>query len=283
MVQAPSAPPRCVSRGDGSPASRRRTPRPSWPCWPLLACAACSTGSTASPTVGPTSEHCFGIDQLDRTLLAWYRSACVGVATLGIGATGIFDLGVLVEDAWQRRGRRNPADGVCARQRSGEGCDAPCTPMSLGDDRFILQALRRIGPLTVVDRVRKLFDRHRPQHPREPAIRHETPRQLPEVIDEGHTGRDARRLRGIAFGRHSRAAASSRPGPGAGDLSGSDPAGPHRPGRLAPVVPGRLRSCPATRVQASSWRILPGGSPPASGCCSSLAPVVSLRTAHSPR
>ena len=41
---------------------------------------------------------------VNQTRLAWYRSTCVGVATLGVGPTGILDLGVLVEDAWQRRG-----------------------------------------------------------------------------------------------------------------------------------------------------------------------------------
>ena len=40
----------------------------------------------------------------DQTLLAWYGSTCVGAATLGFGATGIVDVAVLVEDAWQRRG-----------------------------------------------------------------------------------------------------------------------------------------------------------------------------------
>ncbi len=40
----------------------------------------------------------------DQTLLAWSGSTCVGVATIAAGATGLLDLGVLVEDAWQRRG-----------------------------------------------------------------------------------------------------------------------------------------------------------------------------------
>ena len=37
------------------------------------------------------------------TFVAWYGSCCVAVATLGVDANGIADLGVLVEDAWQRR------------------------------------------------------------------------------------------------------------------------------------------------------------------------------------
>lgn len=85
---------------------------------------------------------------LQETLLAWYRSTCVGVATLGVGATGIVDLGVLVEDAWQRRGigtrlTASLLDSTRARGLSRVHADV------LGDDVFVLHALRRIGPLTV--------------------------------------------------------------------------------------------------------------------------------------
>jgi GNAT superfamily N-acetyltransferase len=81
-----------------------------------------------------------------QTLLAWSRSACVGVATLGVGATGIVDLGVLVEDAWQRRGigtrlMTSLLDGARARGVTAVHADV------LVDDEFILQTLRRIGPL----------------------------------------------------------------------------------------------------------------------------------------
>jgi GNAT superfamily N-acetyltransferase len=70
------------------------------------------------------------------------------VATLGVGASGIFDLGVLVEDAWQRRGvgtqlTASVLDSARARGVSTVHADV------LGDDLFILEALRRIGPLTV--------------------------------------------------------------------------------------------------------------------------------------
>src|ERR1700722_19472311 len=85
---------------------------------------------------------------VDPTLLAWYRSACVGVATLGIGATGIFDLAVLVEDGWQRRSvgtqlTASVIDSARARGVSTVHADV------LGDDLFILEAVGRIGPLTV--------------------------------------------------------------------------------------------------------------------------------------
>ena len=85
---------------------------------------------------------------IDHTFLAWYRSACVGVATLAPGATGIVDLGVLVEDAWQRRGVGTWLVAsllVNARSRGVTTVHADV----LGADLFILEALRRIGPLTV--------------------------------------------------------------------------------------------------------------------------------------
>jgi GNAT superfamily N-acetyltransferase len=85
---------------------------------------------------------------LEQTLLAWHRSMCVGVATLGAGTTGVFDLGVLVEDAWQRRGiGTHLAESLvdCARARGLSTVHADV----LGDDLFILESLRRIGPLTV--------------------------------------------------------------------------------------------------------------------------------------
>lgn len=89
-----------------------------------------------------------GDGPLDHTLLAWYRSTCVGVATLGGGATGIVDLGVLVEDAWQRQGvgtRLVAALLDGAREKGVTGVHADV----LGDDMFILESLRRIGSLTV--------------------------------------------------------------------------------------------------------------------------------------
>ena len=83
-----------------------------------------------------------------QTLLAWHGPTCVGVATLGVDATGTAALAVLVEDAWQRRGigtqlTATLLEGVRATGVSTVHADV------LGDDRFILEALRRIAPLTV--------------------------------------------------------------------------------------------------------------------------------------
>jgi GNAT superfamily N-acetyltransferase len=85
---------------------------------------------------------------LDHTLFARHGSMCVGVASLGVGAMGAIDLAVLVEDAWQRRGigsqlTASILDGARARGVSTVHADV------LGDDAFIVQALRRIGSLTV--------------------------------------------------------------------------------------------------------------------------------------
>jgi GNAT superfamily N-acetyltransferase len=85
---------------------------------------------------------------LDQTLLAWHRSCCVGLATLGVGATGILDLGVLVEDAWQHRGVGTRLTASLLDSARATGVTTVHADV-LGDDEFILRALRRIGPLTV--------------------------------------------------------------------------------------------------------------------------------------
>jgi GNAT superfamily N-acetyltransferase len=83
-----------------------------------------------------------------QTLLAWSRSTCVGVATLGTGAAGIVDLGVLVEDAWQRRGIGTRLATSLLADARAKGVTTVHADV-LADDVFILQALGRIGPLRV--------------------------------------------------------------------------------------------------------------------------------------
>jgi GNAT superfamily N-acetyltransferase len=85
---------------------------------------------------------------IDQTFLAWYGSSCVGVATLGVGATGLFDLGVLIEDAWQRRGIGTWLVVSLLAGARAQGTTIVHADV-LGDDLFILESLRRIGPLTV--------------------------------------------------------------------------------------------------------------------------------------
>jgi len=85
---------------------------------------------------------------VDQTFLAWYESRCVGVATLGVGATEVSDLGVLIEDAWQRRGIGAWLVASLLAHARARGATTVHADV-LGDDLFILKALRRIGPLTV--------------------------------------------------------------------------------------------------------------------------------------
>jgi N-acetylglutamate synthase-like GNAT family acetyltransferase len=84
---------------------------------------------------------------VQQTLLAWYGSTCLGVATLGVGATGIVDLGVLVEDAWQHRGVGTQLTASLLDSARAKGVSIVHADV-LSDDLFILQALRRVGPLT---------------------------------------------------------------------------------------------------------------------------------------
>jgi GNAT superfamily N-acetyltransferase/acyl-CoA thioesterase len=82
----------------------------------------------------------------DRALLAWVGSTCVGVATLGVGATGVADLAVLVEDAWQRRGIGTRLTESLLDEAAANGLRIVHADV-LSDDRYIVRALGRIGPL----------------------------------------------------------------------------------------------------------------------------------------
>jgi GNAT superfamily N-acetyltransferase len=83
----------------------------------------------------------------DQTVLAWCGSTCVGVATLGVGDTGRVELGVLVEDAWQRRGIGTQLTVSLLDSARAEGVISVHADV-LSDDLHILEWLRRIGPLT---------------------------------------------------------------------------------------------------------------------------------------
>jgi GNAT superfamily N-acetyltransferase len=79
------------------------------------------------------------------TLTAWSDGRCVGLATLARSACD-HELGVLVEDGWQRRGIGTEllARLIASAQRRGIG---QIVADVLGEDRFILSILRRVGPL----------------------------------------------------------------------------------------------------------------------------------------
>jgi GNAT superfamily N-acetyltransferase len=82
------------------------------------------------------------------TLVAWIRSACVGLATLHLDAEGIASLGVLVEDGWQRRGVGTQLVAALVARARARGATTLHADV-LTDDRFIVDALRRLGRLTV--------------------------------------------------------------------------------------------------------------------------------------
>jgi GNAT superfamily N-acetyltransferase len=85
---------------------------------------------------------------VEHALLAWHGSTCVGVASLGVGATGDIDLAVLVQDAWQRRGIGARLTSSLLDSARTKGVNTVHADI-LGDDLFILHVLRRIGPLAV--------------------------------------------------------------------------------------------------------------------------------------
>jgi len=82
----------------------------------------------------------------DQTLLAWYGSTCVGVATLGVGDTGRVDLGVLLADAWQRQGIGTQLKVSLFDSARAKGVSTVHADVR-SDDLHILESLRQIGLL----------------------------------------------------------------------------------------------------------------------------------------
>jgi predicted N-acetyltransferase YhbS len=82
------------------------------------------------------------------TLVAWNDERCVGMATLARAGDGTADLGVLVEDDWQRRGVGSRLIAATLDAASRDGTEAVHAEV-LGDDGFIVALLRRVGPVRV--------------------------------------------------------------------------------------------------------------------------------------
>ncbi|MCW2717521.1 MAG: hypothetical protein JWR81_1343 [Pseudonocardia sp.] len=82
----------------------------------------------------------------DQTLLACYGSTCVGVATLGVGDTGLVHLGVLVEDGWQGQGIGTQLTVSLLDSARAVGVTTVHVDV-LSDDIYVLKSLRRIGQL----------------------------------------------------------------------------------------------------------------------------------------
>lgn len=70
------------------------------------------------------------------------------MATLAANAEGTADLGVVVEDHWQRRGIGTRLV-LSLLARAGERGVTTLHADVLSDDAFLLEALGRIGPLSV--------------------------------------------------------------------------------------------------------------------------------------
>jgi len=70
------------------------------------------------------------------------------VASLAQDAEGKVELGVLIEDAWQHRGIGTQLAASLLNLARADGVTTVHAEV-LGDDSFILEALRRMGPLTV--------------------------------------------------------------------------------------------------------------------------------------
>jgi GNAT superfamily N-acetyltransferase len=147
-----------MTRAPGAPegwATEVRLLRPAgWETGPVLAMLArCSRASLFHRFHGFSDGVAYFRALLrdrssDQTLLACYRATCVGVATLGVGAAGIVDLGILVEDAWQRRGIGTRLASSLLDGARAQGVTTVHAEV-LSDDQFILRFLRQSGPLTV--------------------------------------------------------------------------------------------------------------------------------------
>ena len=81
------------------------------------------------------------------TLTAWSDARCVGVATLARSGCDR-ELGVLVEDGWQRRGIGTELLTRLVASARARGIDEIVADV-LGEDGFVLSALRRVGPVVV--------------------------------------------------------------------------------------------------------------------------------------
>jgi GNAT superfamily N-acetyltransferase len=93
------------------------------------------------------TRRLFERQSVDDTLVAWDGSACVGLGTLGRDEDGTADLGVLVEDAWQRRGVGSQLVASLIDAARADGASRVRANI-LGEDRFLVDMLRPAGPLT---------------------------------------------------------------------------------------------------------------------------------------
>jgi GNAT superfamily N-acetyltransferase len=85
----------------------------------------------------------------DDTLIAWSGSTCVGMATLNVGDGPVADLGILVEDGWQRHGIGSRLIEAMLDRARARGATTVHADV-LSDAGYLLEILRRFGSMTVV-------------------------------------------------------------------------------------------------------------------------------------
>jgi GNAT superfamily N-acetyltransferase len=111
----------------------------------------CSTGTLRHRFHGFTDGMTYLNRQLrtsDAVVLANCGESCVGLGVLAGGSGGTWDIGVLVEDAWQRRGIGTRLVAALAEEAKRRHV-ATIRADVLAEDSFIVGMLRRIGPVTV--------------------------------------------------------------------------------------------------------------------------------------
>ncbi len=91
----------------------------------------------AASTVSDPSEDTYG---------AWRAGGCVGMATLAVNEEGYGEIGVLVEDAWQRRGAGAALVTALVGRAHELGLPGLVADV-LADNYFILPLLARIGAI----------------------------------------------------------------------------------------------------------------------------------------
>jgi GNAT superfamily N-acetyltransferase len=112
----------------------------------------CSPRSRFYRFHGPSDGIAYTVSQLrrpgDAVLLAWDGPRCVGMGALARDNAGGGDIGVLVEDAYQRR-------GLGRRLLLGLRAEAHLLGIGtihadvMGDDAHLVRELRRLGPARV--------------------------------------------------------------------------------------------------------------------------------------
>jgi RimJ/RimL family protein N-acetyltransferase len=92
----------------------------------------------ASFTIDDAAQDAYG---------AWSGGACVGMASLAITQEGHGEIGVLVEDAWQRRGAGSALVAALVERAQQLGLPGLIADV-LADNYFVLPLLARVGAIS---------------------------------------------------------------------------------------------------------------------------------------